>query len=338
MLTALDIALDYRTRLGPIVFCCWPDVDGRDGFAHPRPHSEKSIGKAPITPHGVDDATTDPDAIRRLCERYPLVNLAVSLEPAGLLLVDPDSREARLEAAGLGLPPTLIRISENPAYIYRRPPGAPITRTTHRGRSKAIDLMTSGYVMVHGRHRSGCDIYLEWLTDPEPAPEWAVRWLEEAVACDPVALPDDLTPVPLASLRAPDSLRRLIRRGRAVNPKRYTSRSEALWVAIRELICLGHDDATIAAVMLDPRNAVGEKARECGRKWLAHEIGRARKKPRDDGPDLAEALPLAGSSIGLEGGRVVRRLPAPTRPRGVPLPPPTRPAGVPLPAAKRGAA
>ena len=73
----------------------------------------------------------------------------------------------------------------------------------------------------------------------------------------------------------------LVRRGRGADPGRYPSRSEAAWRALRDLVEAGCRDADIAAIFLDPANAVGEKAREQGRRWLAGEIARARRAVRD---------------------------------------------------------
>ena len=57
-------------ELGYRVFPCWPNT------------------KKPITSRGLNDATTDADAIRRWWEHYPLANVGLSTD--GLLVVDVD--------------------------------------------------------------------------------------------------------------------------------------------------------------------------------------------------------------------------------------------------------
>ena len=54
-------------------------------------------GKAPATPHGVRDATTDPDVIRRWFRRSPDANLAIATGAPGPQVLDVDELErARL--------------------------------------------------------------------------------------------------------------------------------------------------------------------------------------------------------------------------------------------------
>jgi hypothetical protein len=101
------------------------------------------------------------------------------------------------------------------------------------------------------------------------------------ITAPPVPLPSSLPIVDIDALAIPDAARELIRRGRGVDPKRYPSRSEAAWRALLDLTEAGCGDADIAAVFLDPAYAVGEKAREQGRRWLAGEIARARKVVRE---------------------------------------------------------
>ena len=53
-------------------------------------------------------------------------------------------------------------------------------------------------------------------------------------------------------------------------------RSEPSFSVLKRLIHAGLDDASIAALLMDPANKAGEKARERGLRWLAGELaGRA---------------------------------------------------------------
>jgi hypothetical protein len=44
------------------------------------------------------------------------------------------------------------------------------------------------------------------------------------------------------------------------------------------LIGAGYDDATIAGILLDARYGISAKPRQHGRRWLACEIARARRR------------------------------------------------------------
>lgn len=104
---------------------------------------------------------------------------------------------------------------------------------------------------------------------------------------EPVALPDDLPKVDVPSLPIRKRIKHVIRHGEDLNkPAKYPSRSEALFAVLMALVGADCDDTTIAAVCLDPSNAISEKPLEqkdpSG--WLAKEIYRAREKTRDVGP------------------------------------------------------
>ena len=66
----LQAALTYAARGYPVFPC-------------------KAGGKAPITPNGYKDATTDPDEIKDWWRRYPSANIGIPT--AGLLAVDIDA-------------------------------------------------------------------------------------------------------------------------------------------------------------------------------------------------------------------------------------------------------
>ncbi len=54
----------------------------------------KPQGKVPLTPHGVKDATTDPQTIRDWWSRWPNANIGIACGPSRLLVVDLDGPEA----------------------------------------------------------------------------------------------------------------------------------------------------------------------------------------------------------------------------------------------------
>ena len=76
-------------------------------------------------------------------------------------------------------PTPLTRISRNKAFIFKAPPGLGNLKLTHKGASKAIDIL-NGYCLVYGTHRTGVRIFLENPTvHPAPAPAWVIEWIHK---------------------------------------------------------------------------------------------------------------------------------------------------------------
>lgn len=189
---SLAAALDFARRGWPVLPVCWPDDTGECACPGETgangamvPHTGKDIGKAPVgalAPHAAKSATTDAATLSRWWARFPRANVGIDLERAGLLMVDPDSDAARADAIERGLPPSTIRQSRNPAYLYARPADCPATRVSRTGASQALDVLTAGYAVVHGRHKTGADVFVEWISEPAPAPSWAVEVIRQEAA------------------------------------------------------------------------------------------------------------------------------------------------------------
>jgi hypothetical protein len=157
---------------------CWPDSDGL--CACPRGHIQKTSGKAPLTPRGVKDATRDRAAIEGWWTEWPSANVGVALAHSGLVAIDCDSPEAIQEASGLGLTYAVCRVSQWPAYIYLAKDDTPQKRLIHWGESNKIDLLSDGYLVVHGKHQSGREVYLE-RDDFALLPQWVSNALHSKV-------------------------------------------------------------------------------------------------------------------------------------------------------------
>ena len=54
-MSILDAALDYVHKGYYIAPLCYPDTEGN--CACGRDHQGKDVGKAPLTPHGINDST-----------------------------------------------------------------------------------------------------------------------------------------------------------------------------------------------------------------------------------------------------------------------------------------
>lgn len=115
-----------------------------------------------------------------------------------------------------------------------------------------------------------------------------------------VELPADLPEVDLSALGLPARVAKLVKDGKARG-----ERSEALFSVLGALVRGGLDDATIAAVVLNPDHGISSKPHERGRDWLRGEIARARAKfdapiPDDgDDPITAELRELAAGCSSL---------------------------------------
>jgi len=175
-LTQVKYALMFgRLRYG-VIPLCWPSSTGYCGCGWN--HKVDEVGKAPRVRKGVKAASSEAPKIERLSADIPDANIGISLD--GLVMIDPDSDEAQIEAEELGIPPTLKRISRFDAYIFRAPEGLPSARLIHRGESGAIDVLAGGYMVAHGVHRTGCEVTLQDLDiDPADAPQWALDWIND---------------------------------------------------------------------------------------------------------------------------------------------------------------
>lgn len=185
--TFAGVARAYVDLGWPVFPICNPGDQGQ--CACGRRHGEKDAGKAPLTATGHKAATTDQAQLDAWRVQFPFANTGVDLEAAGLLVLDLDSQEAIREATQRGLPDTAtVRTGKGEHRYFRRPEGCPTSRAIHRGESRAIDVLASGYAVVPGsQHRSGT--HYEWAKAPSDfpdglpfAPEWVVDYLRERPA------------------------------------------------------------------------------------------------------------------------------------------------------------
>ena len=156
--TAITLA-----KKGVVVFPCLP----RD--------------KRPATSHGVLDATSDLDTIRRWWQQEPKFNIAIATgEPSGVFVVDIDGLDAeaelrRLEAEQEPLPPTVEAITARGRHIYFKMPDATVRNSAGRI-APGIDVRaTGGYVLAPPSiHPTGRPY--SWSVDAvavfAAAPEW----------------------------------------------------------------------------------------------------------------------------------------------------------------------
>lgn len=180
--TPLDAVYRYIELGWYVLPCCPPDDSGSCGCG--RGHKGRDIGKAPLTEHGHKDAFQDIGLVKSWWGVEPELNIGISLEPSGLVLVDADGPEGVREVEQRGIPEgTAISVtSRGRHYLFRRTV-EPITYRKNVGCSRQLEVKTNGYfVAPPSRHLSG-HVY-HWLVPPSkdlpPAPPWVQELLEKA--------------------------------------------------------------------------------------------------------------------------------------------------------------
>jgi hypothetical protein len=162
--TLLNAALKLAAR-GLYVFPCKP----RD--------------KRPATLHGVKDATTDPDVIKRWWRQEPNFNIGVATgTTSGIMVVDVDNIDAeaelkKLEDANVALPATVESITARGRHLYFKWPERDVRNSASK-LAPGIDVRANGgYVLVPpSLHPSGKRY--AWSVDSAntfaAAPEWLI--------------------------------------------------------------------------------------------------------------------------------------------------------------------
>lgn len=266
-----DAALRYFDMgLKPIPLC-WPDEDGNCGC--PKKHTKpKEIGKAPMLGNKYQDVEVTEDKIEQWWDQWPEANIGILLEPSNLLVVDLDGEEALKEGERrLPFGPTIK--TGNGEHRWFACPGIH-TRTTHRGQSKSIDILSSGYAVAPpSRHRNGniytWKVYPSGLSsegvDLDLPPKSIIKTLQEVKEVKKQEFDFDPTKLEKVNVRTesiPSYLKQLIIDGDVDG--RHTSRSEAHFDCINRLIAEDWPPEKIIAVLLDPEYKIGEKIQERG--------------------------------------------------------------------------
>jgi hypothetical protein len=166
--TLLEAALRYA-ELGYRVFPCVPG------------------GKVPLTPHGFQDATTDPSQIDSWWTDHPNAN--IGMPTAGLLVIDVDGPdnpwpEDPEKALSLAQSATSLTPRGGRHHIFKAPPGETLTCTAGKIAPKVDTRANGGYIVmppstVKGkpyRWTDGAELDVPAGDLREP-PEWLLRLL-----------------------------------------------------------------------------------------------------------------------------------------------------------------
>jgi putative DNA primase/helicase len=176
MMTA---ALDWVGQGFGVFPCCWPTADG--GCDCGRGHTGRDVGKAPLTPHGLKNATMRESVVREYWGRWPRANIGLATD--GLLVLDFDGQpgiagKKAIEAEHGSLPITRRHLTGGGGehLIYRNPNGTNARNATVLGGYQGVDLRANGgYIIAPPSvHRNGLPYTIAADCEIALAPDWLV--------------------------------------------------------------------------------------------------------------------------------------------------------------------
>lgn len=152
-------------------------------------------GKAPLTAHGVRDATSDETTIRSWWARWPDANIGLAI-PSDLIVVDIDSREAlqQIHAEGLDLPATVRATTARGLHLWYST--GSLQLRSRVGFLPGVDIRAAGSYVVAppSIHPSG--VLYQWDVELRrsfitPCPEWILEKLTSNVGTNQPRSSDD---------------------------------------------------------------------------------------------------------------------------------------------------
>lgn len=263
-------------------------------------------GKVPRLPQWPEQATTAAATISQWWRRWPTANVGlVTGVASGLAVVDVDPRHGgdgsleELQRLYHPLPDTPQVMSGGGGWHYYFALEADLPCVDL---APGVNFLADGHHQVvapPSLHPSSRRYVWELSSHPDdtplaPLPAWIRALVYETGrkrGAAAVTLPTALPVVDVETLKVSAAIKTLIRTGH--HPHQcYASRSEAVFAVLTALIRGGHDDATMAAVLLDPHHPISDKPLsqknprsplygEQTRTWVAREIARARAKVAD---------------------------------------------------------
>lgn len=283
----LDYALNYFNHGFVPVPVCWTK-DGQ--CACPMKHQGKQIGKAPLVKY--KETKIDKNRITYwFRDLYPNANIAIILEASNLVVVDADSPEAVAEVEGKlkGLTMPSVQTNRGKHYYFKMGEQTPHGKTTQKGLSKKIDVMSTGLITVPpSTHVSG-HVY-KWITTPGAVGVPVVPGVIEQYLlnthieqnikqprniydesdiiqeCTYKAL-EDITKIDLETLHLSVQMKHIIRFGEQspyYQERKYESRSHAIFGVMVTCVKAGLDDEVICSLLMDKENAISKKVYEKG--------------------------------------------------------------------------
>lgn len=170
-------AFDYIKNGFPVLPLCWPNADGTCGCG--RNHQGRDVGKAPLTKHGLKDATQIQPGVKEYWGTWPRANVGIAI-PSGYFVLDVDIEHGGFDSLELlqgkiGVLPDTLRITTGSGGLHLWfKTGIPVRNTTALGGFPGIDIRgEGGYVVAPpSMHRSGnryeVSLDLPIIDAPEP--------------------------------------------------------------------------------------------------------------------------------------------------------------------------
>lgn len=239
-------ALGYHEMGWVPIPLCWPTKSGKCGCG--KDHTGKNVGKAPLLGKNYQDLRPTREDIISWWTQWPNANVGILLEPSKLAVIDPDSPEARNEVRNLTTPHTPRAITGRGEHYYFISPGV-AKRMTKRGSSKAIDILSAGYVVAPPSvHRNG-ESYV-WFESPSdvtlaPLPPWAAEFFEEETPSLSIEAPLEGGDFSKTLSKWRKKIPRKVLRTLLADEAQVGKRSEILWWMEHEMIKAGLSHADV---------------------------------------------------------------------------------------------
>ena len=144
----------------PVLPLCWPNGNHLCGCGHN--HQGRDVGKAPLTRHGLKDATLTQQEIQKYWKQWPHANVGIAI-PKGYFVLDVDIEHDGFNSLELiqhevgSLPGTLRITTGSGGFHFWYKTSTPIRNKVALGGFSGIDIRgEGGYVVAPpSLHRSG---------------------------------------------------------------------------------------------------------------------------------------------------------------------------------------
>lgn len=177
-------AIKYAKAGFPVFPCCFPDPTNDYKCGCGRNHDIKNVGKVPLTPNGLTDATTNIKQIEEWWAKYPQANIGIAV-PDKYFVLDVDINHEGYESLGklqelIGILPETLTITTGTggSHIWYET-HTPIKNTTNLHGFRGLDIRgRGGYVITSpSLHQCG-ERYVKskcWNGKIQPAPEELIK-------------------------------------------------------------------------------------------------------------------------------------------------------------------
>jgi hypothetical protein len=180
----LTAALSYAGRGWHVIPLHNPTQDG----CSCKSQKCHSVGKHPRTRHGLKDASTNTNQIRKWFEAWPDANVGiVTGKESGLVVLDVDDKDERkgsdtltaLLEANDDAPTTMIVRTGNGRHIYYRHPGGTLKNSAGQ-LGVGLDIRADGgyVVAAPSRHANGEIYTIEQNLEVEQLPVWLLAMID----------------------------------------------------------------------------------------------------------------------------------------------------------------